>query len=916
MSITPKFNTMKKIFLFLGIFFIGFFFTHAQTYTTPFTESFEYSLNKWTDNSSGGTVEVTPTQSKIGNQSLHITGTATGIQIDFSNSAEVQVISYFIRVSGGSGGTVLVGNSHSAAGALFLAEISGGQFIVTGSTGSTTLCSVANDEWLKVEVRNINYVKQNYDVYINDSLHGANLSFNANVSGVTCVDIYNNSSTDEAWWDALFIGANTFNSVNYTGNDICMGDMANLVFTEDVAIDSLGNSLLGTNFTFGPFTSDSNVNYQYPYYEHLFDGMNGYDIMGGNMFDVTPNKNIRINSFDIKCYDGLGAGQTARIYYRTDSYVGHNTDSAGWVLLDTITFFANPNSIASRLELHQALMIPAGETYGIYICNTAGVRYTNGSGTNETNSNDDLTVYSNAGGAYFDLTFIPRVWNGRILYSIVEEHEDTHEITTTGTGTTFYASSGAGNMFDVIAKNDIVIDSLDVSSYGGGVGWVSVYYREGSYASFTTTSDGWALLETVNLTLNTNPATTRVPLSNQLYIPAGQTYGIYIMTSGGAYYYDAGFASQIEDSNIVITDGHSGNSFDCTTSSRFWRGTVYYTVHNVEAVEMNPEVATYNSTSVRGYSFTSPADFKITGLRVPDDNAGNQWLEVVKFSYPMPIVTTTNGDFAVLARFEDVSGDGIVPCNILIQKGDHIGVLGYRKDGANTPVNSYSIVAGPDIVDIMGFATEFYRCGNSSDFTIGSPTSLYTYSAFQTGRIEMYIENVSPLGGVDSVPIIIHTPVPDLGVDTSLCAGASITLNPGTFDIYDWSNSAATSTLIVDTTGVGIDTATVWVTVTDQYGCTASDTISVFFIDCTGIEENEIFVKVYPNPSSDVFYISTENVNEVMFVQVFSLDGRLVSEKEIHSSLEIIDMSAQLPGVYSLRLILGNQVKEMRIILQ
>ena len=62
----------------------------------------------------------------------------------------------------------------------------------------------------------------------------------------------------------------------------------------------------------------------------------------------------------------------------------------------------------------------------------------------------------------------------------------------------------------------------------------------------------------------------------------------------------------------------------------------------------------------------------------------------------------------------------------------------------------------------------------------------------------------------------------ELGPDTSFCEGNTIVLDAGKgYRLYDWSTGDTTQTIVVDITG------TFSVTVTDQFGCTAEDSIRI-----------------------------------------------------------------------------------------
>ncbi len=61
----------------------------------------------------------------------------------------------------------------------------------------------------------------------------------------------------------------------------------------------------------------------------------------------------------------------------------------------------------------------------------------------------------------------------------------------------------------------------------------------------------------------------------------------------------------------------------------------------------------------------------------------------------------------------------------------------------------------------------------------------------------------------------------DLGPDTTLCAGSSLTLYPGNYVSYQWSTGSTDTAIVITTSG------TYSVTVTDDMGCTTSDSINI-----------------------------------------------------------------------------------------
>ncbi len=101
-------------------------------------------------------------------------------------------------------------------------------------------------------------------------------------------------------------------------------------------------------------------------------------------------------------------------------------------------------------------------------------------------------------------------------------------------------------------------------------------------------------------------------------------------------------------------------------------------------------------------------------------------------------------------------------------------------------------------------------------------TTNSTLTASTTGTYWVLVTDANNCFDYDSVDITINpVPAPNLGPDVSFCIGQSVTLNPGAFTGYLWSNAATTPTIIVNTAG------TYSVTVTNASGCTNTDAMTV-----------------------------------------------------------------------------------------
>ena len=68
-------------------------------------------------------------------------------------------------------------------------------------------------------------------------------------------------------------------------------------------------------------------------------------------------------------------------------------------------------------------------------------------------------------------------------------------LTTTLDGT----NSFNGNMFEIVARDDIIIDGFDVHIATGSQ-TIEIYYRAGTYSGFETSSTGWTLAGSATVT--------------------------------------------------------------------------------------------------------------------------------------------------------------------------------------------------------------------------------------------------------------------------------------------------------------------------------------------------------------------------------------------------------------------------------
>jgi hypothetical protein len=144
---------------------------------------------------------------------------------------------------------------------------------------------------------------------------------------------------------------------------------------------------------------------------------------------------------------------------------------------------------------------------------------------------------------------------------------------------------------------------------------------------------------------------------------------------------------------------------------------------------------------------------------------------------------------------------------------------------------------------------------------------------------------------------VLAKPTVNIGNDTILCPGASIQLWTGAgFTSYVWMTGWTHSHITIDSSGVGIGTKPVWVTVYNSSGCSNNDTINITFTVCAGIDEagNNPMIGIYPNPFNNVLNMHLDQISDLY---IYDATGKLVSELA-HQTGDITLGSDLQSGIY------------------
>lgn len=233
-------------------------------------------------------------------------------------------------------------------------------------------------------------------------------------------------------------------------------------------------------------------------------------------------------------------------------------------------------------------------------------------------------------------------------------------------------------------------------------------------------------------------------------------------------------------------------------------------------------------------------------------------------------------------------------------------------------------------------STSNATCENGEDGTAevsgSGGTAPYFYNWQPGGATTAVVTNLSPgeyivevadyVGCPDYVTVIIGydfpAPVVDLGNDTTICIGSSITLQAGAgFDSYLWSDNSTLSELTVSAEGIYS------VLVSDSNGCENFDAIMVDTISCqippssfaTGTRSRGNYL--FPNPATnEISIVAESSFDKVVNIKIFNSFGELVFEgiKNERSNFKKIDISSFATGMYVVQLNSGGELKSMSFI--
>lgn len=507
--------------------------------------------------------------------------------------------------------------------------------------------------------------------------------------------------------------------------------------------------------------------------------------------------------------------------------------------------------------------------------------------------------------------------------------QKTFSANVIGPGISLNASTAAGNnhkgnMFDIIATNDVNIISFDASPMGNTT--IEIYYKVGSWNGFANTPSAWTFIGSAPVTYTGGITPVDVPVN--IHIPAGQTYAFYVTSNNTsvALNYSNGIAvgnTYSSDANIAFIEG-GGMDYPFTQGTgtvyqpRVWNGRINYALANVPVTYL---WNTLETTSSIEKTITAPAQYTVESTI-----AGCPTLtDTIDINVSVPVVSAGANQSICLGDTVLLFGTGAESYTWDNGVVDSISFV-----PALSGTTTYTVI-GTDTLGCIALATvnvtvhelPNINAGENQNICIGNETTLTATGATS------YIWNDGVLNSIPFIPAATADYIVT-GTDNNGCIGfdtvnvslmalpVAVVSTLGNILIsdsassYQWINCG--TNLPVPGANSQLFTATengnYAVIIENENGC--SDTSACFTINNVGLgsfEQNEWTIS--PNPTNGQFTISTSQSTANTLVEVYSTIGQIVS-KNISSGGKIdVNIDDQPNGVYIVKI---NNEQNFRVV--
>ncbi|MFT5777755.1 MAG: hypothetical protein ACI837_000703 [Crocinitomicaceae bacterium] len=399
-----------------------------------------------------------------------------------------------------------------------------------------------------------------------------------------------------------------------------------------------------------------------------------------------------------------------------------------------------------------------------------------------------------------------------------------------------------GNMFDINALNSVTITSFDAHPQANTT--IEIYYKIGSHVGFENTPLAWTLIGSAPVIALPIGTATPVPVPINITIPAGQVYAFYVTSTNVAVslnYTDGFVVGNVwnQDANIQFLEG-AGMEYPFTNgtgsffSPRVWNGYIHYempldylwsTGDTTQSINVGPVVDTDYWVTVTDVlnACNNTDSILVTVSTPPTVNLGADTTYCAPGSLALDA-----GNPGLTYLWNTAEGTQLINTTTsglyYVDVTDASGCRG--TDSIDVTVNSHTVNLGIDTTICTG-TTLTLDAGAGLSYLWSTSAISQTIDVTTAGTYFVDAIGANSCLGTDTLNLTVQaSPVVDLGADTTICNGDSITLDAGGPGFtYLWNTTEITQTITTNTS------STYSVTVQDPLGCAGSDDIIISTAD-------------------------------------------------------------------------------------
>lgn len=315
----------------------------------------------------------------------------------------------------------------------------------------------------------------------------------------------------------------------------------------------------------------------------------------GIMFDITALNETSIYAFSPD-FSNAGTVSRVEVYYRKGGISGYELDPTAWILAgsanDVVVADTSDGPFRSHLPIDMNVSINKGETYGFYITvidrlTGPHLRYKTGTSIGTVTAEDSVVqVKEGVGKEYlFGESFTPRAYSGMVHHRCDSAMRSLYSIAPPN-------HLFDGIMFDVRAKQDLIVHGFSSYLTFPRAENMAIYYRQGTHIGHEDTPADWKLLGSVqnipgyvDLPTDTPLTQSRIPLDIDIVIKVGETFAFYLTDTKGEksvnFFYEGdtaiGELAYANDSIEIFKGTGKGYPFGFNISfARIFSGTIHY----------------------------------------------------------------------------------------------------------------------------------------------------------------------------------------------------------------------------------------------------------------------------------------------------------------------------------------------------